>query len=267
MKDVLKNSVIQVLAIAAVLVGGGASAYAELPVSCRYSCSPQCMNELQRLEAEIASFKSYNCYGNHPNPGPGPNPPYDDNDRVEIYKSDTCSDSLVAVVDSRTDCERLGNDRAWAVRINGQCLDIQDTTLTKACQAFSGGMRGVKLYHSDNCQGSLLGTVGRRSDCSRFAEVVNNSNVWAIEVNGRCKDIADMNPKDACEAFKGGDHGGVKFYHSDNCSDGLIAIVNNPADCRKFTPSTPRVWAIEVNGQCQDISDMSFVDACARFAN
>jgi hypothetical protein len=269
-----KNSVVNVLAIAAAFVGSAASAYAELPASCRYSCSPQCMNELTRLEAEIASFKSYNCYGNHPNPGPGPGPgpnppypPYDDNDRVEIYKSDTCSGSLVAVVDSRTDCERLGNDSAWAVKINGRCMDIQDTTLTKACQAFSGGMRGVKFYHSDTCNGSLLGTVGRRSDCSRFADVVNNNSVWAVEVNGQCQDIADMNPKDACEAFKGGDRGGVKFFHSDTCRGGLVAIVNNPADCRKLSPSMPSVWAIEVNGQCQDINDMSFVDACARFAN
>src|SRR5262249_8640950 len=63
------------------------------------------------------------CMANQPN-------------HVLIYgSSDSCDDSrLLASVSSATDCNTLSDtDRAWSVKVNGQCLDIEDTTVRKAC--------------------------------------------------------------------------------------------------------------------------------------
>ncbi len=56
---------------------------------------------------------------------------------VEIYKSDSCNGSLVAIVDRYTQCHSLsGMAQAWAVKINGQCQDISDTDIVSACDRF-----------------------------------------------------------------------------------------------------------------------------------
>lgn len=56
---------------------------------------------------------------------------------VEIYKSDSCNGSLVAIVDRYTQCQKLsGLSAAWAVKINGQCQDISDTDIVSACDRF-----------------------------------------------------------------------------------------------------------------------------------
>ncbi len=55
---------------------------------------------------------------------------------VSIYKSDNCSGALLAAVSKRTDCKSLGNGSAWAIKKDGRCIDIKDTTLTIACEQF-----------------------------------------------------------------------------------------------------------------------------------
>lgn len=59
---------------------------------------------------------------------------------VEVYWSDSCAGSIEASFGPRTSCERLPDERkAWALKVEGQCVDIQDTDIRSACRNFGGG--------------------------------------------------------------------------------------------------------------------------------
>lgn len=56
---------------------------------------------------------------------------------VEIYGSDSCTGGLVAIIDHHTQCQSLqGLNRAWGIKINGQCQNISDTDAVTACERF-----------------------------------------------------------------------------------------------------------------------------------
>lgn len=59
---------------------------------------------------------------------------------VKIYKSDSCngSDDLLAAVGPDTNCGifRSKKRHAWAIKSGGQCLNITDTTLERACAQY-----------------------------------------------------------------------------------------------------------------------------------
>lgn len=61
------------------------------------------------------------------------------NRAIQLYNSDSCSSSLMAYVDRRTDCNELARAvtaRVWGVRIDGVCNDISDTDVETACRTF-----------------------------------------------------------------------------------------------------------------------------------
>lgn len=66
----------------------------------------------------------------------------------------------------------------------------------------------------------------------------------------------------------GGSQGGVTFFHDDGrCeSDELIAFVPfgiSEAECeRRGRIITTRVWGVKFQGDCKDVRDKNFVDAC-----
>jgi len=75
--------------------------------------------------------------------------------------------------------------------------------------------------------------------------------------------ISDTDFTDACVRFQAGIYDTVPFYHSDSCSDDLLAIVGPYSDCdlmSRYVSSS--VWGVETGGQCLNISDLSFPDAC-----
>ena len=58
---------------------------------------------------------------------------------VEVYWSDSCSGSMEASFGPRTSCEQLPDQRkAWALKVDGRCIDIQDTDIQSACRNFGG---------------------------------------------------------------------------------------------------------------------------------
>jgi hypothetical protein len=75
----------------------------------------------------------------------------------------------------------------------------------------------------------------------------------------------------------GGNNGGgdtyIEFYHDDgHCeTSNLIRRVRfgiSSDQCRQIATSVnQRVWGIKMNGKCEDVSDLDFVDACIRLAS
>lgn len=58
--------------------------------------------------------------------------------------------------------------------------------------------------------------------------------------------------------------GQVELFKSDSCNGDLVAIVGPSTDCSRFS-ATESVWAVRINGKCQDITDLDAVSACQRF--
>lgn len=123
---------------------------------------------------------------------------------VKVYKSDSCRDSLVGIFSSYTNCETLedsSGNSAWAIMVGEQCKDIADTSLKLSCRAFKAinSVQAVKFYKSDSCKDSLVAAVDYQTNCANFAGLPQ---VWAIETNGKCQDITDLDAVSACQRFK-----------------------------------------------------------------
>ena len=193
------------------------------------------------------------------------NPPHQ-GQNVDFFRSDSCSSELVGVVNPTTDCNRFSpTEKVWAIRVNGQCQDIDDTTAQNACRMYqnAGNKEAVKVYRSDSCSDSLSGIFSSYTNCDTLSDSGNSA--WAIMVNNQCKDVADTTLKKSCIAFKAiNSPRAVKFYHSDSCGDELVAAVDRNTNCESLA-GLDKVWAVEINGQCQDISDLEIVPACQRF--
>lgn len=231
--------------------------------------TPQQKERVRYINQKLAQAESYlqQSLSSPTNPPtyPPTNPP-PQNQNVEFYRSDSCSSELVAVVNPMTDCSRYaGAERVWAIRVNGRCEDIDDTTTENACRIFqnAGDTTAVKVYKSDSCRDSLSGIFSTYTDCNTLSDSGNGA--YAIMVGNKCTDISDMTLKKSCNAFKAiSTPRAVKFYRSDSCSDELVAAVDRYTNCESLV-GLDRVWAIETNGQCQDISDLDAVSACQRF--
>jgi len=121
---------------------------------------------------------------------------------IRLFKSDTCNNSLSAIVSTATNCESLASDQsAWAVSIGGQCKDLDDTSPRLACRALRGAVsqNAVEIYKSDTCNGSLLAIVDRYTQCQSLQGL---GQAWGIKVNGQCQDISDTDIVSACNRFK-----------------------------------------------------------------
>ena len=228
---------------------------------CSQQCSESCVRD---AENTISDAREYlRACGARPDP----RPPREETE-VAIYKSDSCSDNLVAIIDSRYNCDLLRSERAWAVRINGVCSDITDIDADKACMAFQAASspRAIKLYKSDSCSGDLLAYVDQRTDCEELGNSLS-SNVWAVKIDNTCKDITDTSFTGACMSFQAAHSpDAVQLYRSDSCSDNLLAYIDRRTDCQALANRiSGNVWAVRVNGTCQDISDTSFLQACRSF--
>jgi hypothetical protein len=56
---------------------------------------------------------------------------------LEIYEDDYCRKDLIAMIDETTDCDTLsGSRRAWGIKVNGACQNINDMPLKSACERF-----------------------------------------------------------------------------------------------------------------------------------
>jgi hypothetical protein len=136
------------------------------------------------------------CQGGSSGPG-GPG-------RVIIFgTSDSCDASdVVASVTSSTDCNTLSDTQAaWSVSINGQCRDISDTTVRKACML--NQPNHVLLFGtSDSCDPSdVAASIGSSTDCSSLSD---STPAWSVSIDGQCKDISDTTLRKACLLYQPG---------------------------------------------------------------
>jgi hypothetical protein len=182
------------------------------PEACSRSCSAGCVEFAQSLQSTGQAILA-SCGVVPPPPPPvGPNrpgnrPPPPRRQQVELFEDDDCKDDLVAVLKEWTDCSQFSKPdaRVWGVRVDGVCYNVKDTTLGKACVAFSdfGSRRSVEFYNDDECDRDLLGVVASKARCSELAKSSGSSsrNVYAVRINGVCQDVSDMTIAEACERY------------------------------------------------------------------
>ncbi|WP_374033340.1 hypothetical protein ACES2I_11110 [Bdellovibrio bacteriovorus] len=198
--------------------------------------------------------------------GGGSYPPPPSHGSVELFRSDSCSGSLIGTVSPASSCERFSSaGDTWGVRINGQCLNISDTSSVRACESFKGGAdpRAVTIFTSDSCSGNALAAISATSQCEKFDS--SGSSAWAVKIDGKCQNISDTAPAKACAAFKGASTlGAVKIFNSDSCSGNMVAAVDYNTRCENLR-GLPAAWGIEINGRCENISDLDIVSACERY--
>jgi hypothetical protein len=127
--------------------------------------------------------------------------------------------------------------------------------------------RSVEMYRSDSCSGDFLGFLQSGTNCAALASL----RVWAIKVNGECINFSDMDGDKACLLYKAAANpASVALYYSDSCGAGnLLAFVDSNTNCTKLNEiENHRVWAVRGGGgtgDCQNISDMDFLEGCRRF--
>jgi hypothetical protein len=180
--------------------------------------------------------------------------------RIMIYgASDYCSnDVLVASVTPATDCTTLSDSQsAWSIKVGGQCINIVDTTVRKACLLNQPG-RTLIYGASDYCNDdTVLASIGENTDCNRLSD---SDAAWSIKVNGQCINIVDTSVRKACMLNQ---PNRVLIYgSSDYCNnDTLLASVGPNTDCSTLSDSDTS-WSVKVDGQCINIVDTSVRKAC-----
>ncbi len=201
---------------------------------------------------------------NLPQPPPPFNPPPQQGSPVEMYKSDSCKDSLIGMINFGTNCQSFAGSSVWGIKVNGQCIDTLDMSGPQACETFkdAGNPNTLKFFKSDSCKNSLSAVVTAQTNCDSLS---SDNSAWAVSIGGQCKDLTDTSPKMACKTLRGAASSqNVEIYKSDKCSDNLVAIVDRYTDCSSLK-GLSSAWAVKINGQCQDISDTDIVTACNRF--
>lgn len=196
---------------------------------------------------------------------PIPPPSYGGN--IEIYQSDSCSGSLVGTANINTNCSSKFSTagHAWGVRINGECINISDTTAVKACEAYKSASEGraTLIYASDSCSSNAIAAISSNTSCESLEK--NSSNAWGLKIGDTCHNIQDTSPAKACNVYKAASNpAAIEIYASDSCSSSLTAIVDYNTKCESLR-GLPQAWGIKVNGQCQNISDIDIVTACERY--
>jgi hypothetical protein len=216
----------------------------------------------QRLTSAENLLQSSLGGGNFP-PPPPPQPP---SSGVEIYHTASCTGSLIGTANPGTRCEKFATaPAAWAVKINGQCLNIPDIPAPEACESFKGAaeQNAALIYTTDSCTSSPIAAVGSLSDCSKLP--IDGTKAWAVKVDNKCFNIADTSPSKACEAFKASSSpSSVRIFATDSCTDSPMAIVDYNTRCDLLT-GMHAAWGIMMNGRCENIPDLPIEAACERY--
>jgi hypothetical protein len=186
---------------------------------------------------------------------------------ISLYGSDSCNGELVANLRSRTSCLDLPNNSVWGVKINGVCLDVDDTDAVTACKRFKGGLLSPSspvLYNSDTCRDKAVAIIANRTDCDQLGI----ANVWGVKIGDQCINSEDTNVKTACINFKAAGERGPKLniYRNDRCQGSLVAVASSRTVCSDLI-NFASAWGIsDSQGQCQDISDTTIQQTCTSFA-
>ncbi len=121
---------------------------------------------------------------------------------IEAYSTDSCNSGLTGLIGPATRCEQMSDRQVWGIKVDGQCINVADTTLRTACGNFKTirNPRAVKLYSTDSCASGLVAAVDRNTNCAEFAS--GGQPVWGVQIAGQCINIQDTTLQRACEIYK-----------------------------------------------------------------
>ena len=246
----------------------------------------------------------------YPAPNPYPNPipqPYPDNggdwrrnssferNDVAVFSDDYCSASAkITDIRAHEKCDRLsvifGQTRAWSVKVNGQCINIPDTTFGRVCEDLGLLARAQKprtkdliAYSDDYCSASAeVTTIDPGVDCMALGGVLRNSKVWSVRLNGQCVNVRDTSfDQNLCMRYQDGvmadyDNMGqrrrgdtVEMFSDDYCSASTkVYDVKRGTNCAALNGifDGQKVWSVRFRGQCVNIQDTSFLPACQSYS-
>lgn len=230
-----------------------------------------------------------------------PPPPPPATTKVEFFRSDYCSASLLGTIDftgtaSSDDpkCAAFaaanGTSSVWGVKINGKCYDIHDTPAADACKRYQNDpdkADTVHMYRSDYCSGSALAFLKYPTTPAAIdalcAKVTTGStlSVWGLKVGtGGCLDVQDVSLVSGCQRFRNmavvptGTQRAVNFYRSDYCNGSFLtrmvfdgnATANNAACASMAGQVAESVWGVQRGtSACENIADQGFTSACSNF--
>ena len=228
--------------------------------------------------------------------GPGPidwrrNSSWERN-QVVAYRDDNCTSSIIEVR-AHDSCERLTSiyrgERLWSVAVNGQCVNIQDTTFANKCEslktlALSQKVRtnDLELFTDDNCSGSAkFLDLDPGVDCSALGGVYTGIRIWSIKAaGGVCLNVQDTTfSAPRCEGYQTGILGmyesdgsrrrgdSVELFTDDHCMAPLTNVKRGD-NCQALNNiyGGMRVWSIRHRGQCLNIQDTNYQNACQTYA-
>jgi hypothetical protein len=229
-----------------------------------------------------------------PNPNQGGNNDWRRNasfnrNDVNVYSDDRCG-QIVTEIRPRDNCNRLstifGNQRAWSVSLNGQCIDINDTTFERICPDVQNLANDQKprtedlvVFTDDRC-GSKISVIDPGVDCNALGTVLNGTRAWSVSLNGQCVDINDKTfNASTCQEFQDAvladyDSAGnrrrgdtVELFTDDRCGNSLYTVKRG-LKCEDLNGvfGGQRVWSVRFRGQCVDINDTTFLPACQTYA-
>lgn len=218
------------------------------------------------------------------------NPSFNRNE-VEVFSDDRCTQRITEIR-ARDNCSRLsgifGNNRVWSVSLNGQCIDIADTTFGRICPDVTNLAGDQKprtedlvVYTSDQCSpGSQTAIIDPGVNCSALGAVLRNTRAWSVSMNGQCVDINDKIFNEVtCQQFQDGvladyDSAGnrrrgdaVELFSDDRCGT-PVYTVKRGMRCEALNGifSNQRIWSVRFRGQCVDIADTTFLPACESYS-
>jgi hypothetical protein len=243
-----------------------------------------------------------------PNPIPNPIPDHGGNNDwrrnssfsrndVAVFSDDYCGEnSKITDIRANENCDRLsvvfGQSRAWSVRVNQQCININDTTFGQICPDLSNLARDQKprsedlvVYTDDYCgESSKLSIIDPGVDCNALGSVLRGSKAWSVRLNGQCVNINDQTfSSNLCQRYqdavladydnmgtrrRAGDE--IEMFSDDYCgATASIYKVKRGTNCEALNGvfNGQKVWSVRFRGQCVNINDTTFLPACQSYSN
>ncbi len=187
---------------------------------------------------------------------------------VQIFdRSDSCSGTLLSVLeypalpaDHAAFCTNVAGtstESVWSFKAaNGSCVDVKDTTYTKACARFRfaavlpvTGQTATNFYFSDSCSSNFLARVVLGTDQTLNAKIcsdmtaVMDGNIWGTKVDGaQCVNVVDGPLSNFCKGTV------VPPTTTVNLSDVQIAIARHKTTWATYNADTAGVAACKTAG-------------------
>lgn len=263
---------------------------------------------LNQALSVIREDRRTNPIPTNPYPNPIPTNPYPipdptdwrrhssfERNEVAVYTDDYCSASTkITDISPRENCERLsvifGQSRVWSIKVNGRCVNTDDTTFGRICPELQNLAQSQKprsedliVYSDDYCSPSTITTViDPGVDCNALGTVMRSTRAWSVRLNGQCVNIDDRTfSPTLCQKYQDAvladyDNMGtrrrgdtVEMFSDDYCSASTkVYDVKRGTSCEALNGvfTNQRIWSVRFRGQCVNINDTTFLPACQTYS-